>query len=318
MNKFLRKYRDRFATTFAIIIVATLVACGGGGGGGGGGSPTPAPTPTPIPTARLSSITPSPGATDVPVDAKVVINLNITDATLCDASRLSFLCNNKATGFYATSVLTSTSCVNTITPAALTNGDNCAIAGDITTTGDGGSVKTPINASFTVAPTTVLHYTDKVYALWTGAYPFAVTKTGVAKVTNKTQYTSGFYPLSNCWLMDSSFLSQTGGRILTNCQDAIGGGRHSLYIDPTKDELYEYTGTVPTNIVWHAVTPVSLVLHQAGWGSQAQVSGGWYYTIGTSNWVLWFLDDKTGISAIVKQGNLQADENIDYLSTYTN
>ncbi|MHB1591989.1 MAG: hypothetical protein ACYCTW_10720 [Sulfuricella sp.] len=149
-------------------------------------------------------------------------------------------------------------------------------------------------------------------------YPYAVTKTGVTKVVNKTQYTTGYAPLSNCWLMDPSFLSQTNGKVLTDCQDAVGGGRHVLYIDPTKDELYEYPGTVPTGIIWHDVTPYDLVRHQSGWDSQAQVTDGWYYTPMTGNWVLYFLDNNTGASTTVKAGTFQVDGNIDYLVTYTN
>ncbi|MDQ5962814.1 MAG: serine protease, partial [Patescibacteria group bacterium] len=41
-------------------------------------------------------------------------------------------------------------------------------------------------------------YTDKVYTLYVGGYPYAVTKTGVTKVKNMTQYTSPGFGLFDC------------------------------------------------------------------------------------------------------------------------
>lgn len=161
----------------------------------------------------------------------------------------------------------------------------------------------------------VLRYTDKVYALWTGAYPFVVTKTGVTKVTNKTKYTVGFYPLFNCWIAEKQL---NDGKILVSCVDSAGQTRRTLYINPEKDELHEYVGTVPADVVWRDVTPFNLDRHQNGWDSQAKVADGWYYTLLTGDWVLWFIDDHTGVSTVVKSGTFQADGNINYLSSYTN
>lgn len=169
-----------------------------------------------------------------------------------------------------------------------------------------------------ICATTVLRYADKTYAIWTYAYPYAVTKTGVTKVVNKTSYpllAGNVYSLSKCWLPEKALAD---GKVLVNCQEPIGNTRKVFYIDPTKEEMYDYAGAVPTDIVWHDVTPVNAVLQQPSWGSQAKVTSGWFYTVGTSTWVLWFLDDKTGTSAIVKAGTLQADGNINYMNSYTN
>lgn len=140
-------------------------------------------------------------------------------------------------------------------------------------------------------------------------------------MVNKTKYTFGLRPLSRCAIMDPSFTVQTKGKVLTECQASDGSGRHVLYIDPTKNEIYEYSGTVPTGIVWQDVTPLDLVMFRAGWSSQTKVEGGWYYTIGNpvlDNWVLRFLDDSTAISTIVKAGTFLVDGNINYLVTYSN
>jgi len=192
---------------------------------------------------------------------------------------------------------------NGTTTASATVKVSCPVAGQMVVNG--------------VCTDPVLSYPATVYLLWTGGYPYVVTGTDVIPVKNMTKYTSGFWPLSLCWIMDPSFLSQTKGKVLTNCQDATGGGRHDLYIDPTNNGLYEFTGTVPANIIWHAVTPIDAVLQQPSWASQAETPDEWFYTLKAANWVLYSLNKKTGVSTIKKAGTLAKDGNIDYMNSYT-
>lgn len=188
---------------------------------------------------------------------------------------------------------------------------------------------------YTVPAKKVLHYTEKVYALWTGGYPYAVTKTGVAKVVNTTPYTQGFYPLGNCWLAEKPLAD---GKVLVDCQDAMTLNRHLLYIDPTTDQLHEYetapqvwdtTPTTPGRVcgwcniysypagtVWHDVQDYDPAYPT--WGPKVKVSDGWYFTPGTATWVLNFQADATGLVTTVKAGTFAGDGNIALLMSYSN
>lgn len=308
LRSFGGKNSGRLAAT-GLVLVASLLIAACGGGGGGGSTPGPTPIPAPVITATLTAdkcdvqsgnnlcnVTASYGTT------------NATSVTLTDAG-----------GKVLSSKTTDTLIVNVLL------GSNTYT---VTATGQGGVVSKTLSAtgscaigsapSSTGCGTTVLHYTDKTYAVWTYAYPYAVTKTGVTKVVNKTSYpllVGNVYSLSKCWLPEKALAD---GKVLVNCQEPVDNTRKVFYIDPTKDEMYDYAGVVPTDIVWHDVNPVGTVVHQPGWGPQAKVSDGWFYTFATSNWVLWFLDDKTGASAVVKTGTLQADGNINYMNSYSN
>ena len=181
---------------------------------------------------------------------------------------------------------------------------------------------------------TVLHYTDKVYALWTGAYPYAVTRTGVMKLANKTQYTAGFYPLANCWIAERPLVD---GRILVNCQDAMSLMRHLLYIDPTRDELYEYDDIIltwdttplgagvcgwcrfadqPTGTVWHDVQRYDASFPT--WSAKARVADGWHFTTNTVTWVLNFQDNTGAVTVVTPGTTFEVNETIRWLGSYTN
>lgn len=163
-----------------------------------------------------------------------------------------------------------------------------------------------------VCGTPVLRYTDKVYALWTGAYPFVVTKTGVTKVVNKTRY-AGSMPFYNCWLSETPL---SDGKVLASCQYVVDYTRSVYYIDPTKDELYEYTGTVPGNIVWKDVQsfdPATPTL-----GAKTRVTDGLYFTTFDIAWVLKFQADVTNVVTVVKAGTFEVDETVNLLMTYNN
>ena len=153
-------------TKCAVIMAAiALTSCGGGGGGGDAGNtsvsttPPSGPTPIPKPTASLLSITPATGARIVSNDGSgisVVFKLTVTNADTSDASKLSFLCNSKVTAFTATSPVASGVSTSTIIPTSnLALGERCTVSGDITTTGAGGSVKTPVSTSLSVVSSCV-------------------------------------------------------------------------------------------------------------------------------------------------------------------
>ena len=176
-----------------------------------------------------------------------------------------------------------------------------------------------VSSDGTACVDAVLHYTEKVYAIWTMGYPYAVTKTGVTKVPNHTSWNSSSYyaPLANCGMaLDTAYLSQTGGKILVSCQAAPTGDRHIFYIDPSRnDGLYDYTGPVPAGIVWTYVTPIHT--DHLGWGSYVKVSNGYFFVYDYESWVLNF-QDNAGIVSTIKAGTFDADGNIDLLAVYSN
>ena len=179
----------------------------------------------------------------------------------------------------------------------------------------------------------VLHYTDKVYALWTGHYPYTVTKTGVTRVANKTSL-AGAWMYFNCWMAETPLAN---GKVLVDCQDGVSYNRHLLYIDPTTDELHEYETAVQ---VWDT-TPASnggvcgwckILDYPAGttwqdvqvydpaypsWDAKVKVPDGWYFTTDAS-WVLNFKSDTTGAITVVKAGTFADEGNIFLLMSYSN
>ncbi len=144
-----------------------------------------------------------------------------------------------------------------------------------------------------ICATTVLHYTDKVFAIWTGKQIFAVTRTSVTLVTNKTQYTTGGWPLAACWMAPPSVSILADGQILHTCQDAVSLRRHYLALNPITNEQTEYAGPVPAilqctenadkswtcqaNSPWVSYQETAPVGAPAGSATAAQVSYGWYF-----------------------------------------
>lgn len=330
----------RFAAT-ACILASALILTACGGGGGSATDPVFVNPPPVIVTPALSIIA-SPvipsidGKTGVSTNVAAVISaeftpVNFTNPTAAmfsaaTSTGATFSCGGvkvnsgifspfSITQVTGTAKFTVTSSFSMTGLPALTN---CIFSLPLTITG-GGVASNPVTIGFSFTTgTTNLTYGNKTYALWTGAYPYAVSKTSVTPVANKTKYTFGVRPLGNCIIMDSSFTVKMNGKILTECQAADGSGRHMFYIDPTKDELYEYPDAIPSGITFHDVTPFNLVRNKTGWDSQTKVADGWYYTLLTGNWVLWFQNDNTGISTIVKEGTFATDGNINYLATYSN
>lgn len=103
------------------------------------------------------------------------------------------------------------------------------------------------NGSACVVP--VLHY-EAVLDIWTGSQIFIVTPTGVALANNKTQYTTGDWPLWGCWVPNPS--TKVGiladGQILHSCQDAGTLHRHYLALNPITGDQTIYTGPVPATL----------------------------------------------------------------------
>lgn len=138
----------------AVAVLTGTVFIAGCGGGGGGGISTPTPTPTSLPQVTLLSVVPASGATGVARDVKPVITLAVTNATASDASKLALICTTRAISFAATSALSTDAKTMTVTLTPQANtilaGDNCSLAGDVSTTGAGGAVKTAISTSFAI------------------------------------------------------------------------------------------------------------------------------------------------------------------------
>lgn len=180
----------------------------------------------------------------------------------------------------------------------------------------------------------VLHYTDKVYAVWTDAYPFVVTRAGAVRVRNMTQYDGPHQTLFNCAI---SSYSLADGKIPLLCKDLANNRYRELYINPERDELYEYVGTLPSelgytlnasgNIItslgakWGdlAETFIGYDHHEPTWWSAAKIASGWFYTKSDSigaDWILTF-QDNAGATSIVKAGTAQADGNLRIMFSYS-
>lgn len=81
-----------------------------------------------------------------------------------------------------------------------------------------------------ITPFKVAHYTDKVYAIWTGSQIYSVSRNAdktftVAKVKNVSQYQFGFYPLFNCGMYTKSPLPNGN-----NLDQLHGGNRYGAQV----------------------------------------------------------------------------------------
>lgn len=188
------------------------------------------------------------------------------------------------------------------------------IAVGISACGGGGGNDTPPTPTVPTTPQTpttpvVLKYTDKVYALWTGAYPYTVTKSGVTRVTNATSV-PGTAPFFNCWLLEQPL---EDGRVLTSCQRVDTLARVVYYINPVEEKLYDYVGEVSTNAVWHAV---GYKFDKPGWYTYAHVTDGQYFVPDNAGWVLKFKPNN-GDEVTVKAGTFAQDETIRLIMHYS-
>ena len=85
-----------------------------------------------------------------------------------------------------------------------------------------------------------MSYTDKVYVTYVGSYPYSVSKTGLTKVVNKTQFTTPGFGLFSCSLYEVPIET---GIIPVQCTANVDNVRRTFYINPLTDELFLYTGT---------------------------------------------------------------------------
>lgn len=150
-----------------------------------------------------------------------------------------------------------------------------------------------------------------VYAAWIAGRPYAVDRVmGLTMIVNKTRF-PGRAPFMNCWMMHPSFLTQTDGKILTNCQHVTTYDRHILYIDRTTNELYDYTGIVPAGIVWISRANNS---DKPEWSAKARVLEGWFFNPYDHTKFLEFQFD-TGEVVVVHDGS-DIDSVFVYLVAY--
>jgi hypothetical protein len=294
----------RFATALATFCLAILLtACGGGGGTATGGGTNPT-APTATGTISASGCTVSDGASACGTQVSwSTENASSPRVTVAGAS-----VSTLASGSLTFQVSLGTSAI------AVSDGSTQLASVNVTTTC--GVNSAAVNGICQANAPTVLHYTDKVYAVWTGGQLYSVSKTDVKLLTNKTSFTTGFFPLANCWLPKSGPLAD--GKVLASCQDAFGLRRHYLYIDPTKDELYEYTGAVPANLActenanktwacpagndWVSVQDVPPSGAPTNSVAATKVGDGWYYNTNSNNYAIFFLTTATGNVTTVKDG----------------
>ena len=231
-----------------VFLTAFLSACGGGGGST---STPPPPTVTPA-TVTIVSVAPN-GTTAInqPVSTTPILNF-----TVANGSYLSHTADWKCGGNPVTNtpvVVGTTSGTITLTSAtSLLLGQSCQVNWAVSGTPTGNNAA-QVTQTFSVK--TTMSYTDKVYTLYVGGYPYAVTKTGVTKVVNKTSFTTGFFPLFNCALYEVPIET---GIIPLQCTVASDNIRRMFYINPLTEELFQYTGSFAFD---------STKLHDVGFGT---------------------------------------------------
>lgn len=259
---FSHKNRGQSLATIAVFLTAiTLAGCGGGGGGSSGGV-TPPPPLVPVNAVMTVSVTPSDGATSVARDSNVVMSYSVTAGTYtsttgtlsCDGTSFVLAQTNDTTGkkvtFSPSTVLPyGSTCIaqGVATASGVNGGSQANISWKSTFTVEQLVCKTGEEVKDGVCVATILRYTDKVYALWTDKYPHAVTRTGVTRVKNMTQWSGLGKELFLCFIANRPLAD---GKILTLCKDLAQLKWHTLYIDPTKEEMYEYTDAVPSDLVY--------------------------------------------------------------------
>ncbi len=324
----MRAFSVRAFVVLAFLLL--LTACGGGGGSPassstGGGTITPPTTtcsngaldyptctpPAPAATGMVSGVTcnPAVGAST----CTGTVTHSITGAT---TPRLM----KGAT--YASSTLLSSATSATAVSYTLSMGAN------VFTVYDGATplasyTLTVVCAAGTTADsggncqTNVLHYTDKVVAMWTHGYPYLVTKTTVTAVTNSTSYTIGAIPLSSCGVTSPSYVDASSGQIPFECTAAFGVGRVKVQLNPNTGVLTNYTGTLPSGTGFILAESPATNLPVA-FTTSAHVSDGYFYRDSAAGWNLLFRLDATGVDSTVKAGTFATDGTIGVIRAYTN
>ena len=296
--------RNKLLLAVSLFAVALLPACGGGGGGGSTSTPPPTPTPVASVSITASSLSPADGG-GVAANAELTVGFTFTNSVFQSATRSTLSCGatgqpKQAAAYTVKQLVIPTVSVTLIPTGGLTFGHQCTLVWLIDGTGSASDTRT---VNFTV---NTLKYADKVLAIWTtSAYPVAVAKTGVTPVVNKTQYTSLF----NCQL---SNVALSDGKIAVSCQERPSLTRRNFYIDPLKNEIYEYVGTLPANITFSGTTNNS---DKPEWSAKARVADGWYFTTANITWVLNFQSD-SGTVTTVKAGTFTTDGTIGIMVTY--
>ena len=175
-----------------------------------------------------------------------------------------------------------------------------------------------------ITPMKPRYYTDKVYALWTEKYPYAVTKTTVTRVENMT----GRPRIAFCLIANRAELS---GIILVLCKDFDALTWNVFYIDPLAETLHEYKGALRPDL---AFTPTEngnrvYLTKDTGWIdlglpdqtfpewlTYAAVENGWYF-VTVSNMMSLRFQDRSGITTIVKDGEFWTTGTVRTLSAYS-
>jgi hypothetical protein len=101
---------------------------------------------------------------------------------------------------------------------------------------------------------------------------------------------------------------------MTSCQETRPPNtRKVYYIKKTTNELFDYSGTVPSDIVW--IITDSFDPNKPEWGVKARTVGGWYFTNANANWVMKFQSDSGEVSTI-KEGSFSNDGTVKILRSY--
>ena len=323
MNAAQKPSRGRFATApYALFATAFVIAISACGGGGGGTTNPPVVPVTGSVTKATTCVIPAEGTscsvqlsftTSVnpgPTAPKLIVGTT-TVSTAAAATDLPFTVGNTT----LTVVLSDGTIV-------LDNTKSISGACASGTTWDGNACKAPA----------ALRYSDKVYAIWTGGQLFSVTKTAVTLLTNRTQYTSGGFPLWNCWLPKPTVGILADGTVRAACQDAITLRRHYLKVNPIEQAVYEYAGpipaslqctenpdkswTCPSNTAWVDVQRQVPVGAPVGSALGTAISDGWFHNLVSDSRSTFFTSTSNNSTVKVKDGS--GEDVIKAYFTYSN
>lgn len=281
----------------ALLAALTLVACGGGGGGSTPVPPPPAATGTFAGTATC--VIPSGQAICAPVitwrlDNEVAPSTVTLDGTVVATTGDGELRNLSVGHGSHTLVLSDKS------GALATMAFVIDCGGGLTWNGN-------------QCVTPVLHYSEKVYAIW-GIFvkPYLLNKDGTKTVVeNASSYTTGgggINPLAGC----AKGIKLADGRRLLRCQNTANGTQVDLYLDPSTNKMHDFTEALPPGATWTYVQTDGA--HYPTWARETMASDGTYFVESPVIWKVMF-QDLAGRVSVAVDGTFATDGDVAVLWT---
>ena len=141
-----------------------------------------------------------------------------------------------------------------------------------------------------------------------------MTKTSKTPAVNKTSF-PGNFPFFNCGFPQAG-KKQADGYVLIECTAHSDNLRHVAKLNPATNELFDFMGTVPSEIAFTFAEESST---QPVIGTTScHVADGWCYADSTRRWRLLFQADVGGPPTVVSEGTFAQNEPVNMLRCYGN